>query len=323
MAVQCKICPKSCVIKDGESGECRVRVNIDDRLVGVTYGHPCAVHIDPIEKKPLFHMLPGSRVLSIATSGCNLHCKNCQNWQISQQNPEDGTAYNLLPDGVAELAKKQNCPAVAYTYTEPVVYYEYTLESSIAAKEQGLKNILVTAAYVNPKPWRELCQYTDAANIDLKFMSDKLYKEICDASVGPVLRALVEAKKSGVMVEVTNLVIPTLNDSDDDFKKLSRWIKENMGKETPLHFSAFFPTYRLVNLPVTPAATLARASDIARAEGLNFVYTRNVADSGGENTYCPECEKLLVKRAGYSILQNNISGDSCSFCGRKIYGIWQ
>ena len=322
MTLQCKLCPKECVIEPGQTGECRIRANIDDRLVATTYGHPCAVHVDPVEKKPMFHFLPGTGILSLATVGCNLHCKNCQNWEISQENPENVSASELPPEQVPVLAREQGCLSVAYTYTEPLVYYEYTLDCAKRAREAGLKNVIVTAGYLNEEPLKKLYPYIDGAKIDIKSMSDQFYREICDASLGPVLNACVLAREAGVLLEPTNLVIPTLNDRDDDFRKLARWIVSNLGPETPLHFSRFFPQYQMQNLPPTPAETLVRARDIARDEGLCYVYIGNLSLPGAENTYCPACGRLLVERQGYTVTQNVISNGKCP-CGKDIAGIWE
>jgi len=320
--VQCNLCPKGCVIAPGQSGECRIRVNIDGKLTAVTYGHPCSVHVDPVEKKPLFHFLPGTGIFSIATVGCNLHCKNCQNWSISQENPESVRAEHLPPEQLPEAARHFGCKSIAYTYTDPVVYYEYTLDGCVYAHEAGLRNALVTAGYINREPMERLCAHVDAANIDLKFMSDRLYQDICDATLQPVLNTLVLAKSMGVLVEVTNLVIPTLNDSDQDFTWLCKWIVENMGKETPVHFSRFHPDYRMRNLPPTPAATLDRARDVAKAEGLRYIYIGNITRPGSENTYCHACGELLVERRGYTILRNVLVEGACPKCNTKAYGLW-
>ena len=323
MRVQCELCPKNCLIEPGQSGECRVRVNVDGKLLAVTYGHPCAVHVDPVEKKPLFHFLPGTGIFSLATVGCNLHCKNCQNWEISQANPEETPAAALPPDRVARLAVQYDCRSVAYTYTEPLVYYEYTLDSCIHVREAGLRNVLVTAGYVNEQPLRRLCEYVDAANIDLKSLSDRFYRDICGATLKPVLNALVTAKSQGVMVEVTNLVIPSLNDSEQDLRELCRWIVRNMGCETPLHFSRFSPHFQMRNLPPTPAATLDRAKEIAAAEGLHYVYIGNVIRKGAEDTFCPGCSRRLVQRLGYTVRDNRITSNKCPDCGTEVYGIWE
>ncbi len=323
MKVRCKICPKMCLISSGESGDCKVRFNIDGEVKSIMYGHPCSVNIDPIEKKPLFHVLPGSSVLSLGTFGCNLHCKNCQNWQISQNIPEDVSEYpELLPADVALLAKKHGCDSVAYTYTDPTVFYEYALDCSIKVNELGLKNIIVSAGYINKKPLRELCKYTDAANIDLKSMSNDFYKSVCGIMLPPVLDALVIAKEN-LMLEVTNLILPTLNDSDEDLKKLCKWIKENLGEDTPLHFSRFFPQYQMNDLPATPVETLQRAKEIAEAEGLRFVYIGNLQTKNGGNTYCPDCKKLLIERDGYLVRQNIIYNGICPDCKIGIEGIWE
>ncbi len=322
MKVQCDLCPKSCVMAPGQSGECRIRINLDGKLVAVTYGHPCSVHVDPVEKKPLFHFLPGTGILSLATVGCNLHCKNCQNWEISQSNPEDAPARTFPPKAVPHAAREQQCLSVAYTYTEPLVFYEYTLDSCIAVHEAGLKNVLVTAGYINQKPMAKLCGFVDAANIDLKSIRDAFYRDICGATLAPVQRTLVLAKSMGVMVEVTNLVIPTLNDSDEDLQELCRWVAENLGKETPLHFSRFHPQYKMKNLPPTPGETLDRARAIALAEGLQFVYIGNLSRPEGENTYCPGCGGLLIERRRYVIRKDRLEQGACPDCGRQIHGTW-
>lgn len=322
MLVQCELCPKGCLIAPGQSGECRIRVNVDGKLVAVTYGYPCSVHIDPIEKKPLFHFLPGTATFSLATVGCNLHCKNCQNWEISQENPENVAAEHLPPERIAALSKAEGCRSVSYTYTDPSVYYEYTLDSCIAAREAGLKTVLVTAGYLNPEPVKKLYRHVDAARIDLKAMTEEFYRDVCSATLAPVLNTCVMAKSLGCHVEIINLIIPTLNDGDADFKKLCKWLVENLGKETPLHYSRFFPQYRMENLPPTPDETLDRACTIAKSEGLQFVYQGNVRNHHYENTSCPSCGKLLIERVGYEVLQNNVSNGKCPACGTAIYGVW-
>ena len=311
-----------CVIAPGKSGACRVRSNEEGEIKLLTYGSPCSINIDPVEKKPLFHFLPGSQILSIATAGCNLHCKFCQNWEISQGSPADVQTYSARVDELVALAVQKRCQAIAYTYTDPTVYYEYALDCSIKAREAGVKSVLVTAAYINKEPWRELCRYTDAANIDLKALSDKFYREICEAELQPVLDALVLAREMGVMLEVTNLVIPGLNDSDADLKRLARWIAENLGVETPLHFSRFFPQYLMVDREPTPKDTLLRAKQIAESEGLKYTYIGNLSSETGESTYCPGCGELLIERKRYSVLKNNLKEGKCSRCDKDIYGIW-
>jgi len=323
MIIQCDLCPKYCVMKPGESGDCRIRVNIDGQLRAVTYGFPSAVHIDPIEKKPLNHFLPGSSVFSIATVGCNLHCINCQNWEISQQNPEEAVASPLAPADVVARAKREACVSVAYTYTDPSVYYEYTLDSCVQAHEAGLRNVLVTAGYLNEAPLRELCKVVDAATIDLKAMSDRFYREICGATLAPVLNYFVVSKAMGVHVEASNLLIPTLNDKDEEIETLCRWIKENLGRETPLHFLRFFPQYRMRHLPPTPASTLIKAREIATMVGLDYVYIGNLLEADSSTTKCPGCHRELIRRVGHQVLTNALVDGACPDCKRRIYGVWK
>lgn len=322
MIIRCDLCPKRCMIEPGQSGECRIRVNIDGKLLAVTYGHPCTVHVDPIEKKPFFHFLPGTTSLSLATVGCNLHCKNCQNWEISQQNPEDVAASRLLPPEIPRLAAEHGCRSVSYTYTDPVVYYEYTFDSALYVREAGLKNALVTAGYINRQPWTELCRKVDAVRIDLKALSNKFYQDICGATLQPVLDSLVTARSLGLHIEVINLLIPTLNDSDKEITALCLWIVENLGREIPLHFSRFFPNYQMKNLPPTPAAALIRAHKIAKSAGLYYVYLGNILMPDGENTFCPECGDLLVERQAFEVLKNSIENGRCPRCNFQIYGVW-
>jgi pyruvate formate lyase activating enzyme len=311
-----------CRLKEGQRGDCRIRVNLDGKLRTLTYGYPCSIHIDPIEKKPLFHFYPGSPILSLATAGCNLHCKNCQNWQISQANPEDVPSYHLSPKDITILALKENCPMIAYTYSEPLAFYEYTLNASIYAHQNSLKNVLVTAGYLNRQPLRKLFAVTDAANVDLKFFDDGMYRKITTATLKPILEGLILAKEMDVWVEVTHLVIPTLNDDFALIRKMCNWIRDNLGKDTPLHFSRFYPYYLLKNLPSTPVSTLRRAREVAKEVGLNYVYIGNVWGEEAENTYCPYDGKVIIRRVGYTILENNILKGRCKFCGNPIAGRW-
>lgn len=322
--VQCDLCPKACAIGPGERGDCRIRVNLDGELRAVTYGLPSAVHIDPIEKKPLSHFHPGRAILSLATVGCNLHCRNCQNWTLSQTNPEDADNVALPPDALVALARRQGVPMVAFTYSEPLAYYEYTLEGSIAAREAGLDTVLVSAGYANPGPLRRLFKVTSAANIDLKAFSDDFYREVCGGTLKPVLDALVIAKEEKVWLEVTNLVIPTLNDDPEMFSALVRWMVRNLGSDTPLHLSRFTPHYRLQNLPPTSEATLNQLADRAQDEGLHYVYVGNVFGSDRQNTYCGNCRLLLVERRGYVIRRNLLgeTGGVCPRCATPASGVW-
>jgi len=321
--IRCTICPKGCELGPDEIGDCRVRENIDGTIRCNTYAHPCAINIDPIEKKPLYHFIPGSPILSIATAGCNLHCKQCQNWQISQTGARSSNATDIYPDQIAEMAIKRNCPSIAYTYTEPLVSYEYTYDCCKAASALGIKNVLVTAAFINPEPLRKICRYVDAANVDLKSFSDDFYRDICDARLQPVLKALKVMNECDVMLEVTNLIIPTLNDSEGETRQLCDWIVENLGEATPLHFSRFFPQNQIKHLPPTPPETILRAREIALESGLKHIYVGNMSDGAGESTWCPSCSKLLIERHGYQIVQNNIAKGSCPHCGTLIRGIWE
>ncbi len=321
--VQCLLCPFKCVLDEGERGVCRVRANIDGKLVSLVYGKPAAVHIDPIEKKPIFHMLPGSKAFSIATFGCNLGCKFCQNWQLSQSNPEDNKSYTMPPEEVVKLAKTYRCKSIAYTYSEPTVFYEYTYDTSVIAKSKGIKNVLVSAGFININPLRKLAKYTDAANIDLKGFTEEYYRDVCFGALKPILKTLEILAEEGVILEITNLIVPTLNDDMEIIKKMCKWIYRNLGSQFPLHFSRFYPMYKLKNLPPTPVETLIEARKIALEVGLDFVYVGNVYTEDGETTFCPNCNNKVVERYGYNITSYNIdSKGRCKYCGNKIYGIW-
>lgn len=322
--VICELCPRACRIPEGGAGDCRVRVNLGGKLRATTYGRPSAVHIDPIEKKPLFHFLPGSRVLSVATAGCNLHCRNCQNWQLSQRGGEQmEQLYHLPPDRLVSEARRTRCEAIAYTYSDPIVFYEYSYDSAEAAREAGLANLFVTAGYINRQPLRRLCRVLDAANTDLKAFDDGFYQRVCGARLGPVLDSLVTLREEGVWVEVTNLLIPTLNDQRRLVRKMARWIRDQLGADTPLHFSRFHPQYRMRNLPPTPRDTLQMARDEAREVGLKYVYIGNLIGDDNGNTYCPRDRTLLVRRIGFRVIENKLTeGGSCPVCGDKIAGVW-
>ncbi len=321
--VQCLLCPFKCILDEGERGVCYVRVNIGGKLISLVYGKPAAVHVDPIEKKPIYHMYPGSGAFSIATFGCNLGCKFCQNWQLSQGKPEENINYDLPPARVVELAIKYKCKSIAYTYSEPVVFYEYMYDTAVIAKSKGIKNIFVTAGFINPAPLRKLAKYIDAANVDLKGFTEEYYRNVCYGALKPVLRTLEILAEEGVLVEITNLIVPTLNDDMRIIKKMCKWIYKNLGPQYPLHFSRFFPMYKLTHLPPTPVETLLKARKIAKEAGLYYVYVGNVYVEDGGTTFCPSCKKALVVRRGYSVVEYNITKEGrCKYCGEKIYGIW-
>lgn len=319
--VQCELCPNGCVLEEGQHSRCRARMNKNGTLYSLVYGKPCAVHIDPIEKKPFFHFLPGTSAFSIATAGCVLSCKFCQNWQISQAKPEDTDNYDLPPDKVVNNAIAYKCRSVTYTYTEPTVFYEYMYDTAIIAKKNGIKNTMHSCGYINEKPLRKLSKYMDAADIDLKGFTEDFYSRICSGSLKPVLNSLVVLKEEKVWLEITNLLIPTLNDDMKKIREMSRWIQKNLGADVPLHFSRFFPNYKLTNLPPTPLETIVEARKTAMDAGLRFVYIGNIRQEA-ESTFCPKCKKLLIERIGYFVKQNNISDGKCKFCSTSIPGIW-
>lgn len=317
--VRCDLCPNYCVLKENEIGICGVRQNIGGELYTLVYNKPVAIHVDPIEKKPLYHFYPGTKILSIATVGCNLRCNFCQNWTISQSRPNETTAYQATAEQIIAMAKEYDCQSIAFTYTEPTIFYEYMLDIAKLAKKEGLKTVLVTCGYINEKPLRELAKYIDAANIDLKGFSEEFYSTYTTGSLQPVLNTLRIAKEEGMFFEITNLVIPQANDDPVLIRAMCKWIKENVGDEYPLHFSRFFPQYKLTNRPPTPVKTLEMAYDIAREEGLKYVYIGNVGNIG-EDTFCPNCRKLLIDRSGYSVEEINIKNGKCKFCGEEIFG---
>ena len=324
LGVQCKLCPFLCFLPEGARGICRVRMNVGGRLKTLVYAQPVSVHIDPIEKKPVYHMLPGSRVFSIATVGCNLKCSFCQNWEISQCYPEEAENPRkiLTPEEVVAAAVENNCDSIAYTYSEPIVFYEYVIDTAKLAKAKGLKNVLVSAGYINPEPLKKLAPYFDVIKIDLKGFNKQFYRKVVGGDLEYVLAALKELKKQGIMTEIVNLVVPTLNDDMAEIARMCGWIYDNMGPDTPLFFSRFTPQYKLGNLPSTPIETLDKAREIALKSGLRYVYIGNVPGHPGENTYCPNCGRILIQRYGYAVGENNIRNGKCIFCGEKIPGIW-
>ena len=320
--IRCLLCPHRCVISKGDRGFCRVRENRDGEYYTLVYSNPCAVHIDPIEKKPLFHFLPGTTALSIATAGCNFSCKNCQNWDISQTSPDHTANYELGPRQIVDLAIAYKTPTIAYTYTEPTVFFEYMLDTAKQAKEKGIFNIYHSNGYITQTPLRELAPYLDGANIDLKGYSNEFYRDITGGSLDPVLETLKTLKQQGVWLEITNLVIPNKNDSDTMFHNMCTWIKQNLGNDTPVHFSRFYPQYKLESIPPTPIETLKKAAEIARGIGLDYVYIGNVPGLKEENTYCPSCGKLIIARKGYQITGIYLTDGKCKFCKAKISGKW-
>lgn len=322
LKVACEICPKNCTVADLERGYCGNKENRGGIYYTLIYSRPCAAHIDPIEKKPLFHCLPSTRAFSIATAGCNFECRFCQNWNIAQYRPEQIENMNISPEDVAAAAHKQGCATIAYTYSEPVVFYEYMYDCARAGKKAGVGSVMISNGYINEEPLRVLCKQLLAVKIDLKSFSDKFYKDYCSGELAPVLKSLQVLKELGMWFEIVVLVIPTLNDSPAEIKEMVQWIFKNLGPDVPLHFSRFHPMYKIKNLPPTPVNTLETCHKIAQEAGLRFVYIGNVPGHPAENTLCPHCHKILIQRMGYAIIKNEIKDGKCS-CGHPIPGIWK
>jgi pyruvate formate lyase activating enzyme len=320
--VQCQICPNRCILEPGDRSICRSKVNIDGKLYSLTYGNPCSIHVDPIEKKPLNHFYPGSFILSIATTGCNFRCLNCQNWEISQQRPEDVSFVELFPADVIREAKRRKTPSIAYTYSEAITYYEYMYDTSKAANASGLKNVLVSNGFINKSPLIELCKYLDAANIDLKSFDNRIYQCLNGGRLKPVLNTLKTLHQKSVWFEITTLVVPTYVDDPEMIKRMCDWILKELGPDYPLHFTRFVPLYKLTRLPYTPVSTLERFREIALKEGIRYVYLGNVPGHEGTHTYCHNCHKILIERKGYLIPQYNLENGRCKFCGTSIPGRW-
>ena len=321
--IKCKLCPRECTVGDRERGYCGVRENRGGTYYSLVHSRVCAAHVDPIEKKPLFHYLPATVAFSLATAGCNVNCKFCQNWDISQSRPEQVHADYAPPRKVAGLAKQYGCPTIAYTYSEPVVFSEYLMDTADAGHDAGIRSIVVSNGYIQDEALKAAYGKMDAVKIDLKAFSESYYRDVVTGQLKPVLDTLVTLRKMGKWTEIVYLTVPTLNDSDTEFRGLAQWIKANLGADVPLHFTQFHPEYLLKNLPITPLPTLERAKAIADAEGLHYVYIGNVPGHPAQNTYCPQCRKLLVERVGFVANQMLIRKDgSCPYCRHPIPGIW-
>ena len=320
--IQCQLCPRQCLVPEGRRGFCGVRENRGGKYYSLVYGNPCAVHVDPIEKKPFYHLLPASTSFSIATAGCNLRCKFCQNWEISQARPEDTYNLDVSPEKVVAMAKKVGARSIAYTYVEPTIFFEYMIDTARLAKKEGILNVYHSNGFINPEPLKELAKFLDAANIDLKGYTEEFYSNMSQGRLAPVLQTLKLLRELGVHLEITHLVIPTQNDDAEGVRKMCAWIKADLGAATPVHFSRFYPLYKLRNLPPTPVSTLEKNRKIAMEEGLEYVYIGNVPGHEGERTYCPKCQKLLIGRRGYTISAVHLNKGKCQFCGKTIPGIW-
>jgi|GEM_PF-50759 len=344
--MQCRLCPNECLLEPEDRGRCRNRVNKDGAMYTMTYGNPCAFHVDPIEKKPLFHFLPATGVFSIATSGCSMRCLNCQNWDISQRSPEeskdpsgapirlnparltkltrdDVNRSSMFPDDVVAIAEDFRCKSIAYTYSEPIAWFEYMIDTAKKARSKNIKNVWVTCGHINERPLVELCEYLDAANVDLKSFDDQTYKTLNSGTLQPILETLKRLKREGVWFEVTNLIVPTYTDNYDAIRRMCDWLFDNIGPDYPLHFSRFHPAHKLKNLPPTPLDFLAEAVSIAKSCGLHHVYVgnaRGIVDS--EATVCPNCHKKVLMRHIYFVEAVDIEDGKCNSCGMPIAGVW-
>ena len=320
--IKCKLCPRECTVGDRERGYCGVRENRGGTYYSLVHSRVCAAHVDPVEKKPLFHYLPGTLAFSLATAGCNVNCKFSQNWDISQARPEQVPAEYTPPQRVADLAKQYRCPTIAYTYSEPVIFSEFLMDAADAGHQAGIRSVVVSNGYMQQEALKSAYAKMDAVKIDLKAFSESYYSNVVTGQLKPVLDSLVTLQRMGKWTEIVYLVVPTLNDDDAEFLGLARWIKTNLGVDVPLHFTQFHPEYLLKNLPITPVPTLERAKAIADAEGLHYVYIGNVPGHPAQNTYCPNCRRTLVERVGFTASNILIRKDSCPFCRTPIPGIW-
>jgi pyruvate formate lyase activating enzyme len=320
--VHCVLCPRECLIGDGERGFCRNRENREGKLYTVVHGKPCAVNIGPIEKAPLYHFVPGHFRLCVTCASCNLRCKYCHNWLLSQRSLEELDHYPHTPGEIVQEAKNRGLQSISFTYTEPTVYYEYLYDISVIAKRMGMRTSIVSNGYINREPLLKLLPVLSAVKIDLKGFSDTFYEEVSSATLGPVLKSLIAVREEGVWLEIVNLVVPTLNDDTKMIDGMCRWIKENLGLDTPLHFTRFFPNYKLTHLPATPISTLEGAYEVAKRNGLRYVYIGNVPGHTYNSTFCPSCNRRIIHRTHFDILEMNIVNGKCGFCNFPIEGIW-
>jgi len=320
--VQCQVCPNRCYLEPGDRSICRSKINLGGKLYSLAYGNPCAVHVDPIEKKPLNHFHPRTLIFSIATTGCNFRCLNCQNWEISQKRPEEVRHTELFPQDVVRETEKRNIPSIAYTYSEPITYYEYMFDTARLAREKDIKNVLVSNGYINEEPLLRLCKFLDGANVNLKSFDDRIYQSLNGGTLQPVLDTFRTLHAQGVWFEMTTLVVPTYVDDPEMIKRMCGWILKELGPDYPLHFLRFFPRYKLTRLPATPIKTLEEFRNIALKEGIHHVYLGNVPGHEGTHTYCPNCHRTLIERNGYLIGEIHLRDGKCRFCGTSIAGRW-
>jgi len=320
--VECILCPHNCVLKEGQKGVCRTRVNMDGELISTAYGNLSSVAVDPIEKKPLFHFLPGSDIFSLAINGCNFRCLNCQNWRISQLSPDEDEENCQMPEDVVNEALRHKNGSIAFTYSEPTVFYEFMLDVVRIAKGVGLKTVIVSNGYINREPLLELCNWLDAANIDIKCFDASIYKKLTGGSLKPVLKTLGVLREKGVWLEITNLIIPGWSDDIQTIKRMCEWLYDNGFSDTPLHFSRFFPAHKMSDLQPTPEKIMLQAREIAHKCGIKYVYLGNISINGGQDTACPLCGTIAVRRDGFIVSSNLGKNGECPTCGYKIPGIW-
>jgi len=321
--VRCGLCPRECEVGDRERGFCGVRENRGGTYQTLVYGQVASLNLDPIEKKPFFHYRPGSAAFSIGTAGCNFNCKDCQNWEVSQVRPEQvPNPTVLMPDEVVATAKRYHAPVIAYTYTEPVVFYEYMLDTARAGAQQGVMSVMVSNGYIKAEPMRRLLHVLGAVKIDLKGITERFYRDYCAGTLQPVLDTIKLVHQSRAWLELVYLVVPTVNDDDQTIRQVCRWVRDNVGASVPLHFSRFFPYYQLTNLPPTPVDTLKRCYETGREAGLKYVYVGNIPDTEMASTYCPNCHRCLVARRNFEVTANEIRGGKCRFCAAAIPGVW-
>lgn len=320
--VRCTLCPWQCVVKPGERGYCEVRANRKGVYYSLVYGQIAAHHRDPIEKKPLYHFLPGSMAFSIATAGCNVECKFCQNADLAQRRPEELRTVSFPPEAVVKNALETGCHSIAHTYNEPVIFTEYMQDIAAIGREKGVRSVVISNGFINQKPLKDLCRVIDAYKVDLKAFTEDYYHRIVGGQLKPVLDTLLTLRAENIWTEIVYLLVPTLNDDDQSLHDLVKWIHRELGPDVPLHFSRFYPKYKLRSLPPTPVATLEKAYRIGRDAGLHHVYLGNVPGHEGENTMCPSCGKTLIRRVGYQIYENHLQSGQCGFCGHSISGVW-
>lgn len=321
-SVQCELCPNGCSITPDGTGACRARVNRGGRLYSIVYSRIAAAHIDPIEKKPFFHFLPGTTALSVATAGCNMRCSFCQNWQLSQSRPDEIEAQRITPASLVAEARSEHTPTIAFTYNEPTVQFEYVVDTARTARARGVKSVIVSNGYIRPAAGREFATVLDAIKVDLKAFTQRFYTDICGGNLRDVMANLEVIHGSGRWLEIVVLVIPTLNDSASEIRAMSRWIRRSLSANVPVHFLRFHPMYRMMNIPVTPVSVLERCREIARAEGIRYPYLGNVPGHRYENTFCHGCGREVISRSGIFIRQNSLVRGRCPYCGTPIPGVW-